>query len=50
MTMIMGIVYLFYSAYFLSVELLGAGLTEIINFLLMILYVLFGISHVKNLT
>lgn len=49
LTMIMGIVYLFYSAYFLSTELLGGGMTEIINFMLALLYMAFGVSNVKNI-
>ena len=50
LTIIMGIVYLFYSAYFLSVELLGDTMTKVINVMLATLYFGFGLSHFRSIT
>ena len=50
LTIIMGIVYMFYSAYFLSVELLGDTMTKVINVMLATLYVAFGLSHFRSIS
>ena len=47
LTMIIGIVYLMYSAYFLSSELIG--MTQFVNFILAFLYFAFGIGNHRAL-